>query len=214
MKKILSIILCLSMLLSCVALTAGAADNELIIDVVTDIHMDQDSGKPITKRNNLSETFSHVAAAGMLYSESKAVIAAFLDEAAKDKSEVVLVPGDLADTGFYQEMVAVRDMFSAFENSTGKQIYVVPGNHDVSRTDANQFMTVLADFGYNEAIARDENSASYVADLPMLRTFPTVTDLLLLTALLQAQASTVLMQKEQNGSVNRLPRLRRTAKRQ
>ena len=166
MKKILSIILCLSMLLSCVALTAGAADNELIIDVVTDIHMDQDSGKPIKKRNDLSETFSHVAAAGMLYSESKAVIAAFLDEAAKDKSEVVLVPGDLADTGFYQEMVAVRDMFSAFENSTGKQIYVVPGNHDVSRTDANQFITVLADFGYNEAIARDENSASYVADLP------------------------------------------------
>ena len=166
MKKILSVILCLSMLLSFGALTAGAADDELVITVVTDIHMDQDSEKPIKKRNDLSDTFSHVAAAGMLYAESKAVIASFLEKAAEDSSEVVLVPGDLADTGFYQEMKAVAEMFRKFEKTTGKQIYVVPGNHDVSRTDATQFMTVFDEFGYSEAIAKDVNSASYVADLP------------------------------------------------
>ncbi len=166
MKKILSILLCLSMLFGYGALSAGAADEELVITVVTDIHLDQDSGKPITKRNSLSETFSHVAAAGMLYSESKAVIASFLEKAAADNSEVILVPGDLADTGFYEEMKTVAAMFRAFEKSTGKQIYVVPGNHDVSRTDATQFMTAFAEFGYNEAIAKDSASASYVAELP------------------------------------------------
>ncbi len=167
MKKILSILLCMSMLLSYGVLTVGAADGELIIDIASDIHLDKDSWlESVPKRNSISESFSHVADAGKLYSESKAIIAGFLDKAAVDSSEVVLVPGDLADTGVYREMKAVAEMFGAFEKSTGKQIYVVPGNHDVSQTDVTQFMTVFAEFGYNEAIAKDPGSGSYVAELP------------------------------------------------
>lgn len=166
MKKILSVLLCLTMLLGYGVLTVNAVEDELIVNVVADIHFDQDSWKPIPKRNTISETFAHVEGAGKLYSESKAVIAGFLDKAAKDNSEVILIPGDLADTGLKEEMEAVAEMLASFESATGKQIYVVPGNHDVSKFDASVFSGYFAEFGYNEAIAKDPNSASYVADLP------------------------------------------------
>ena len=166
MKKILSVLLCISMLLGYGVLAVNAADDELIINVAADIHFDQDSWKPIPKRNNINDTFSHVAEAGKLYSESKAIIAAFLEKAATDNSEAIIIPGDLADTGLEEEMDVVAGMLSAFERTTGKQIYVVPGNHDVSKFDSSFFSEKFAEFGYNEAIAKDPNSASYVADLP------------------------------------------------
>ena len=167
MKKILSVLLCVSMLLGYGVLAVNAADDELIVNVVTDIHYDKDAQlDTVPVRNTISETFPHVAEAGKLYSESEAIIDAFLKKAAADSSEVILVPGDLADTGVYQEMIAVAKMFSKFEETTGKQIYVVPGNHDVSQTDVSQFIKVFAEFGYNEAIAKDSNSGSYVAELP------------------------------------------------
>ncbi len=167
MKKILSVLLCVSMLLGYGVLAVNAADDELIVNVVTDIHYDKDAQlDTVPVRNTISETFPHVAEAGKLYSESEAIIDAFLKKAAADSSEVILVPGDLADSGVYQEMIAVAKMFSKFEETTGKQIYVVPGNHDVSQTDVSQFIKVFAEFGYNEAIAKDSNSGSYVAELP------------------------------------------------
>lgn len=165
MKKLLSIILCLAVLMSFFAVAASATD-ELIINVASDIHLNNAWEKAVPKRNSVSETFSHVADQGKLMSESKAVISAFLDKAASDKSEVVLITGDLADYGLEKEMTAVADMLAEFEKNTGKQVYVVPGNHDVSKSPVSLFVSVFADFGYNEAVARDTNSASYVAELP------------------------------------------------
>ena len=166
MKKILSLILCLSMLLSFGTMAFASAEEELVINVASDIHLNNAWEKPIPKRNTVSETFSHVASEGKLNSESMAIIAAFLDGAAASDSEVVLIPGDLADYGYESEMLDVAEIFSKFEKNTGKQIYVVPGNHDVSKLSVSVFMRVFADFGYNEAIAKDSNSASYVVDLP------------------------------------------------
>jgi predicted phosphodiesterase len=166
MKKTLSLILCLCMLLSMGAMAVSAADEELVVNIATDIHFDQDSMKTsIPKRNNISEDFAHAADQGKLYSESKAIIASFLEKSAADNCQAVLIPGDLADSGNEKEMAAVADMFAAFEKETGKQIYVVPGNHDVSRTDVSLFLSHFSAFGYDEAIARDQNSASYVAEL-------------------------------------------------
>lgn len=166
MKKILSLILCLSLVLSSGALFAFAADETLTVNVATDIHFDQDSmADTVPERNNISDDFAHVADQGKLYSESLAIVASFLEKTAKDESEAVLITGDLADTGLEKEMTKLAEMFADFEAETGKQIYVVPGNHDVSRSDVSLFTGAFAAFGYNEAIAKDENSASYVADL-------------------------------------------------
>lgn len=166
MKKVLSLILFLSLIFSYGVLAVSAAEDELIINVATDIHLNNAWEKPIPVRNNTDGAYSHVASQGKLNSESKAIIAAFLDNAAKDKSEVVLIPGDLADYGLESEMEDVAEMLAEFEKNTGKQVYVIPGNHDVSKSSVSLFMKSFAEFGYNEATVRDENSASYVAELP------------------------------------------------
>ena len=166
MKKLLSLILCLCLLMSFGATALASADGELVVSVASDIHLNDAWKKTVPKRNNVSESFSHVASEGKLNSESMAIISAFLDGAAASDSEVVLIPGDLADHGYEAEMLDVADAFGKFEEKTGKQIYVVPGNHDVSRVSVSVFERVFADFGFNEAIAKDGNSASYVVDLP------------------------------------------------
>lgn len=164
MKKLLSVILCLSLLMSFGTLMVSASD-ELIIDVVTDLHYDDDAIKGFTKPVNPDDPYAHVSASGQLYVESIAVISAFLAKAATDKSSAVIIPGDLADDGMKNEHEAVAEMLKNFEETSGKQVYVVPGNHDVSRTTIAEFESIYAQFGFNEAIAKDSLSASYVAEL-------------------------------------------------
>ena len=164
MKKLLSVILCLSLLVSFGTLMASASD-ELIIDVVTDLHYDDDSLKGFTKPVDSNDPYAHVSASGQLYVESLAVITAFLEKAAADNSSAVLIPGDLADDGMKNEHDAVAELLRNFEETSGKPVYVVPGNHDISRTNIADFESIYAEFGFNEAIAKDSLSASYVVDL-------------------------------------------------
>lgn len=164
MKKLLSVILCLSLIMSFGTLMASASD-ELIVDVVTDLHYDDDAIKGFTKPVNPDDPYAHVSASGQLYVESIAVISAFLAKAATDKSSAVIIPGDLADDGMKNEHEAVAELLGKFEETSGKQVYVVPGNHDVSRTTIAEFESIYAQFGFDEAIAKDSLSASYVAEL-------------------------------------------------
>ena len=164
MKKLLSVILCLSLLMSFTALMASASD-ELIVDVVTDLHYDDDALKGFTKPVDPKDPYAHVSSSGQLYVESLAIISAFLAKAAEDQSSAVLIPGDLADDGMKNEHEAVAEMLREFEKTSGKQVYVVPGNHDVSRTTITEFESIYAEFGFDEAIAKDSLSASYVAEL-------------------------------------------------
>lgn len=164
MKKLLSVILCLSLIMSFGTLMASASD-ELIVDVVTDLHYDDDAIKGFTKPVNPDDPYAHVSASGQLYVESLAVISAFLAKAATDKSSAVIIPGDLADDGMKNEHEAVAELLGKFEETSGKQVYVVPGNHDVSRTTIAEFESIYAQFGFDEAIAKDSLSASYVAEL-------------------------------------------------
>ena len=164
MKKLLSVILCLSLIMSFGTLMASASD-EFIVDVVTDLHYDDDAIKGFTKPVNPDDPYAHVSASGQLYVESLAVISAFLAKAATDKSSAVIIPGDLADDGMKNEHEAVAELLGKFEETSGKQVYVVPGNHDVSRTTIAEFESIYAQFGFDEAIAKDSLSASYVAEL-------------------------------------------------
>ena len=164
MKKLLSVILCLSLIMSFGTLMASASD-ELIVDVVTDLHYDDDAIKGFTKPVNPDDPYAHVSASGQLYVESLAVISAFLAKAATDNSSAVIIPGDLADDGMKNEHEAVAELLGKFEETSGKQVYVVPGNHDVSRTTIAEFESIYAQFGFDEAIAKDSLSASYVAEL-------------------------------------------------
>ncbi len=167
MKKILSLLLCLSMLLGCGAMAVNAADDTLIVDVANDLHYSYTSNNGFSRKSDAENPYAHVAASGQLYVESKAVISAFLAKAAADESEFLIFPGDLTDGGRADEHLELSEMLRQFEIGSGKQVYVVPGNHDFNnkRTSVAQFKECYADLGYNQAIAQDSLSASYVAEL-------------------------------------------------
>ncbi|MFA5078474.1 MAG: metallophosphoesterase, partial [Dehalococcoidia bacterium] len=101
------------------------------------------------------------------------------------KHDIVLVPGDLSKDG---EKVShqLAASYLAQLKSAGKKVFVVPGNHDilnghsfkyvgdaierVPNITPDQFVQIYADYGYKDALQRDPNSLSYVAELqPGLR---------------------------------------------
>ncbi len=98
---------------------------------------------------------------------------------AAEKADFVLVCGDLTKDG---EMVCHRAMADHLKvlKQSGKRIFVVPGNHDISNPEAvrfsgdktsgvpsagpEDFKQIYRDFGYKQAIAHDDHSLSYVAE--------------------------------------------------
>ncbi len=103
--------------------------------------------------------------------ESGFIIDEFLNQCAEDDNiEFVLISGDIADNGksIAQEHYDVAAKFAAFEEKTGKQIYVTVGNHDAGlncETTIDDFKRIYHDFGYAEALTVVEDNCSYTADL-------------------------------------------------
>ena len=164
MKKIISLLLSVIMIFSLLSVSVSAAETEFKISVANDLHYNLDAVSSSEGRY-ADKDFSNATMSGALRVESGAIIDAFLDAAASNGSDAVLIPGDLADTGATDEQYPIAAKFAAFEEKTGKQIYVVPGNHDYARTTPEQFKEIYYQFGYAEAIAYDSLSASYVADI-------------------------------------------------
>ena len=91
--------------------------------------------------------------------------------------DILLVPGDITKDGEKVSNVAMAGFFNQLRND-GIKVYVIPGNHDINNakakifdgdnaypvdiTSKTDFETIYASFGYNQAIARDANSLSYV----------------------------------------------------
>ena len=166
MKKIISLVLCFLLVLS-LSIPAFAAESPLKVIVANDLHYNQNytSLDKVRTHNNVSADFAHIGATGKLVYESYALVVAFLEQAAKSDTDVVLIPGDMVDVGTVAEHEVMTSLLAEFEASSGKSVYVVPGNHDFFQTSVEDFIELYADFGYGEAIARDTLSASYTADL-------------------------------------------------
>ena len=114
-----------------------------------------------------------------LLSLSDEIIDTAMKEIAKQKADFVLVCGDLTKDG---EMICHKAMAKHLGRlkQSGKKVFVVPGNHDVSNPEAvrfqgdqthlvpaagpGEFKQLYKDFGYSGAIASDDNSLSYVAE--------------------------------------------------
>lgn len=167
MKKVISIFLSVLLVLSLGVISFAAEDNSLRITVVNDLHLDLKDSKAlaVAKRNTISEKFAHASSGGQLPYESVAIIKAFLRDAAALEGNTVIMPGDLTTIGTLEEHNAFIALIKEFEETTGKSVYVIPGNHDLFDTSVNEFEALYADFGYGEAIANDPKTASYVVDL-------------------------------------------------
>lgn len=97
------------------------------------------------------------------------------------RPEVVLIPGDLTKDGELVSHRLVADTLLKPLREAGIKVYVIPGNHDVNNphavsfdqdstyrtatVTAEDFAHIYQDYGYNEAIARDPYSLSYVTQL-------------------------------------------------
>jgi len=102
-----------------------------------------------------------------------------IDKVIADKQEVLLIAGDLTDDGARLSHETVASCLKKAEDN-GVKVFVIPGNHDINNkshtyaTDIAQntpningeeFAEIYKDFGYDEALDRDENTLSYTADL-------------------------------------------------
>ena len=93
--------------------------------------------------------------------------------------DILLVPGDITKDGEKISHQAMADFFNQLRND-GIKVYVVPGNHDINNAKAKKFdgniaypvtittktdfENIYGNFGYNNAIARDVTSLSYVVE--------------------------------------------------
>ena len=71
----------------------------------------------------------------------------------------------------YYLHLQIVEKFRRFEEETGKQIYVINGNHDAGKgeketeTSLDEFREIYYEFGFNEALSTMEGNLSYTADL-------------------------------------------------
>ncbi|MEJ2740794.1 MAG: metallophosphoesterase, partial [Dehalococcoidia bacterium] len=115
-----------------------------------------------------------------LLRESTEILEAAIERIMQEKATIVLVPGDLTKDGERISHELMADYLSEIEDK-GKQVYVIPGNHDVDNghsfkyigadvesvpsVSAGEFAEIYNEFGYGEAVYRDPASLSYVAGL-------------------------------------------------
>lgn len=172
MKKYLSVILSI-LIAVCSAAPCFAVDpsgDELHFAAASDLHYVHPVSTVDTQIDSEGKV-SFNSDSGKYTAPSGFVIDSFLDACAEnDECDFILIPGDLATYGrdFPQDHENAAEKFRAFEQKTGKQIYVINGNHDNgsgSVTDHNRFVSVYHDFGYDEAYSVDEGTCSYAVDL-------------------------------------------------
>lgn len=174
LKKSLSIILSLTLVLcSCLVMNASAKNDsdKFGFAVASDthyVHPVKQAGTTLADEGWVT-TFNSESES--LTNQSGFIIDEFLKECAENpKCQFVLITGDLATHGrdYVSEHEAVAAKFRKFEKETGKQVYVINGNHDNAKdmpVDHKKFTEIYHEFGYDEALSTDEGTCSYSANL-------------------------------------------------
>ena len=114
-----------------------------------------------------------------MVTESEALLEATIQAILSEAVDIVLVAGDLTKDGELSSHQKVSEHFRQLEDNHVK-VYVVPGNHDINNphamrysgstatpvpsVTAEQFVEIYAEFGFNEAIARDAASLTYIVE--------------------------------------------------
>ena len=117
----------------------------LRIAVASDTHLDPDNRD---KSGNVSET---------VYNPE--IVDAMLWDAREQGAEMLLITGDLCNSGRENKHAALVEKLRAAEDA-GLAVYVLPGNHDLAPIKQTDFARLYADFGYDEAYSRDAASLS------------------------------------------------------
>jgi hypothetical protein len=152
---------------------------KLKIAVVSDIHYMDPSLLPEDVANNPYFQY-YLAKDPKLIELSDPIFREVISELITEKPDVLLIPGDLTKDG---ELICHTSVAGLLQElaGTGTKVFVVPGNHDINNPEAlsfhgdfplpvatitpEEFASIYGDFGYNDALYRDDNSLSYIAQL-------------------------------------------------
>ncbi len=172
MKKILCFVLSALILVSSVSVAMAAENNDAMkFAVASDLHYNVPEEELTASGEIDDEIYWYANRRAAMENESGWIIDEFLNQCAEDDNiEFVLISGDIADNGksIAQEHLDVAAKFAAFEEKTGKQIYVTVGNHDAGlncATTPDDFKRIYHEFGYAEALTVAEDNCSYTANL-------------------------------------------------
>ena len=143
--------------------------------LVTDTHYFEnalEAGGPAFEKNMLTEQY--------FVKESSAIVKTTFERISEDKdTDIVIIPGDLTKNGEKESHLSfIKELYALKEK--GKRIFVITAGHDyndsayvlqgdgrVSVEGANfdDFCEMYRDFGYGDALAVDEPTHSYMAQI-------------------------------------------------
>ena len=179
-RKVISYFIALLMILTTMptslfaASSGGAITTELRMSILSDTHLYSSTlGTTGNAFNN------YINNDRKMIKESEQILDSALTTIQADPSDVVLITGDLTKDGEKFNHQLMAEKLQALEDA-GKKVYVINGNHDISNADAysyngddktrvdtispSDFKTIYKNFGYDEAIAQDSSSLSYVVE--------------------------------------------------
>ena len=173
MKKLVALLLILSLVCTFFVVPTSAAWS--IVDtsfaVASDLHYELQEDLEWFSEDPI---FGYANRRAAMETESRYIIDEFLNQCAEnDKIDFVLIPGDISNEGraIKQQHLEIVEKFREFEEETGKQIYVINGNHDAGKgenegeTSLAEFREIYYEFGFSEALSTMEGNLSYTADL-------------------------------------------------
>ncbi len=143
--------------------------------LVTDTHYFENElgpGGPAFEKNMQTEQY--------FVKESSAIVRSVFERISEDKdTDVVIIPGDLTKNGEKESHKSfIKELYKLKES--GKKIFVITAGHDynesayvlkgdgrvpVEGTDFNDLCEMYRDFGYGDALAVDEPTHSYMAQI-------------------------------------------------
>lgn len=142
--------------------------------IATDPHY---LSKDLTDRGKAYRNFI-MAGDGKQLNYIEEIMDAFIYDIKNQKPNVLIISGDLTNNGERESHLDFSEKLKIIQDS-GTSVYVIPGNHDIKNPWAvkfkgkkkhkvktisdKDFAKIYGDFGYNDAISRDENSLSYLA---------------------------------------------------
>lgn len=143
--------------------------NDLSFAVASDLHYSVPEEE--LEKTNDDPIFWHATRRCEMENETGLIIDEFLNQCAEsDDVEYVLISGDLANRGRSrpEDHLVIAQKLRDFEKESGKEVYVINGNHDASNDQATtlaRFKEIYAEFGYDHALTTRADDCSYTADL-------------------------------------------------
>lgn len=83
----------------------------------------------------------HLNSDRKMFAESSAFLDALLETVKQDDPDVLMISGDLTKDGEKEGHEALAEILEDFEEETGAEVYITPGNHDLNNSNAMNFNT-------------------------------------------------------------------------